>query len=95
MPHKIAFKPHAEKNVQQAMEWYAEQDTGLENDFPEELTKTVNLISERPESFGRITPTIRSAPLQRFPYYLSFEIQPEQIKVFRVLHNKQDRSTKL
>ena len=93
---EIIFTPEAESDIAAAQDWYMSQQDGLDASFLEKLAITVSNIRQRPESFAPIKLTVRRASLDRFPYYVAYEVEsPELIVVLRVLHNKQDRSTKL
>jgi plasmid stabilization system protein ParE len=87
---RVLFHAAAEAEVDAAFEWYWKQSSKAASGFLNELARVVALIRRHPRQFSALTPTLRKANLNRYPYYLLFRHQERQIEVMVVAHAKRE-----
>ncbi len=66
--------------------YYEQQVTGLGADFLRRYDDLVTAICRRPRQWREVKHGIRKARLARFPYAVYFELQPDQIQIYAVVH---------
>ena len=54
MPYKISVLAKANHELVKALEWYMEQQNGLDDKFIEQFEKDVRVISNNPESYPEV-----------------------------------------
>lgn len=86
----ITLRVEAEADFDAAFAWYQSQRVGLGVDFAERVQETLDLIAERPELYPRVFRNLRRATVQRFPYLVIYEIEPERVVVVAVVHGSRD-----
>jgi len=80
---KIELISLAETELTEAYIWYNKKKSGLGNRFVKEVSNYFNNISENPYMFAvKYNNELRFAPLQVFPYLISYWIDEKQKTVF-------------
>ncbi len=81
-------------DLQDALDWYDSQSTGLEQRFSKDINDRLSFISNHPEASPVRAEGFRGALLKKFPYtiYYDFDEHRNVVDVAAVLHNKRDRS---
>ena len=81
-------------DLQDALDWYESQSSGLEQRFSKEINERLNFISNYPEASSFRIENFRGTPLKKFPYTIYYDYNDQQniVYVAAVLHNKRDRS---
>ena len=81
-------------DLQEALDWYESQSTGLEQRFSKEINERLSFISQHPEASPIRAEDFRGAQLKKFPYtiYYDFHAFQNRVDVAAVLHNKRDRT---
>jgi plasmid stabilization system protein ParE len=84
----IRFLDPAQREVDDAVAWYDEQDPdeNLGLDFLDSLDRSLQLIRTFPEAATEIEPGIRRRLLARFPYGVIYGIDEDTIVVIAVAH---------
>lgn len=85
---RVIFHAEAEAEVDAAFDWYWNESPDAATGFLDELVRTVSLIGRNPRLFPSVTPSLRKAVLQRYPYYLLFRQKKNAIEVIVVAHAK-------
>lgn len=84
---KVEFHHLAEKDYDEAYNWYAERSADVALRFKDAVNEAVFRISQAPESFHRISGGYRRIRVQRFRYILVFrQREPDEIVVVAVAH---------
>ena len=83
---RIRFLAPAAKELDEAVEWYANQAQGLAGQFLDEIETVAKLIVEHPDAWHPIGNDIRRIRLARFPYGLLYTIEANEIIVLAVAH---------
>ncbi len=87
MPNEVSFLPAARDEFQSAVDFYERQQTGLGNQFADEVEKTLNRITTDPESYEILADHIHRYRVSRFPYAVLYHIPNDnQILVVAVMH---------
>lgn len=92
MAKKFRFDPGAEKDIQEAYQWYESQEEGVGNKFLKELNEKIDTIIEKPESRFSDEEGVRRASLKKFPYFIFYLFFPPLIIVVAVWHFSRDRN---
>jgi hypothetical protein len=83
---KIRFIDPAGQELDQAVDWYESQISGLGVEFLDEMDRTIRRIAAWPFSCEEIAPDIRRCIVNRFPYGLIYGIDDETIVILAVAH---------
>ena len=85
----IRFLSFADREVEDAVRWYEEQDESLSRLFLDELDRIVRLIRLYPLIATQVEPEIRRFLFAHFPYSLVYGIDHETIVIIAVAHQHQ------
>ena len=90
---KLRVHDLAEAELLAAAEWYEERERGLGERFLSEYQGTLERILRVPRRFAKLETTrsrrkLRRCFIQRFPYYVGYEIVGSEINVLSVAHMK-------
>jgi plasmid stabilization system protein ParE len=83
---KVQFLALAQKELDDAVDWYNGQATGLGREFLDEVDRAVRRIVSFPMSCPEIEPEMRRCLLARFPYGLIYGVNQNIIVVVAVAH---------
>jgi hypothetical protein len=83
---KFIFHIEAEKEFEEAIEYYKDIDLKLGYDFIVEIYKTIKLIMKYPFSWPIIKGEIRRALIKRFPYGILYIPYNETIYILAIMH---------
>ncbi|MEW6506980.1 MAG: type II toxin-antitoxin system RelE/ParE family toxin [Bacteroidota bacterium] len=83
---KIEFTEPALIELDDAMEYYELEITGLGKRFFEEVLETISLIVQFPHLWTQNSKHTRRAVLRRFPYNLIYSIKDNKIYIIAVAH---------
>lgn len=78
----------AEAEMSEAADFYDLVDPGLGNVFIDEIERAMESISQFPEAAQLVRGGVRKKPLVRFPYSLVYSVQPDELRVLAVAHQK-------
>lgn len=88
----VDFHPAVHGEVDNAYRWYERRQTGLGQDFLDELQHILATIVANPARFGFTEGDIREGLLNRFPYAIYYRVLPDQIRVLAVYHTSRNPS---
>ena len=86
MDRRFIVRPLAEADLEQAANWYDEEQAGLGSRLLSDVDQVFERIRERPQQFPAVSGHIRRALLHTFPYAVYFRETDETIRVLAVLH---------
>jgi plasmid stabilization system protein ParE len=94
MSAKLHILKAALDDLQNALDWYESQSTGLEQRFSKEINERLTFISAHPEASPVRAEDFRGTQLKKFPYTIYYDYYHTQnvVYVAAVLHNKRDRN---
>jgi len=90
---KLAFRPGAERHIDEAREWYGAHSPDLEERFAATLADTLSTVLDHPLAFQEVERGVRRAPLPVFPYVVYYRPTAQAVRVLAVLHTKRHPET--
>jgi len=90
MSLELRIRPEAERDLEDAAEWYEKQLPGLGQDFLAEIYQCMKRIVEQPELYPLLHRNTRRALAQRFPFGVFYRLEGGLIIVFAVMHGSRD-----
>ncbi|HWB63975.1 MAG TPA: type II toxin-antitoxin system RelE/ParE family toxin [Chitinophagales bacterium] len=93
MKYKIWVTEEAKEEIIAAKLWYEKQQPGLGLDFISAIKYHINSLKTDVAEHKPVYDNIRRILVKRFPYviYYSRDAKERTVKVYAVLHDKQDR----
>jgi toxin ParE1/3/4 len=93
MKANLHIYKNALDDLQNALDWYESQSSGLEQRFSKAVNERLNFISLYPESSAIHLEGFRRVQLKKFPYsiYYDYEATQNVVYVAAVLHNKSEK----
>ncbi len=85
------FHPLVAKDLKLAVSHYDAISTDLGNRFRAAVRDRLDIVSDRPNSFGRIHKQFRAAMLDQFPYLILFQCEDRTVEILGVFHAASDR----
>lgn len=84
----VSFHPEAENEFSDAINYFEEQQRELGYDFSLEVYKTIQRIKAHPQSWTKISSSIRRILVHRFPFGILYDHDPESahIYIIAVMH---------
>lgn len=86
MSCRVIFRSSALTDIDDAYQWYEQQQPGLGDSFMAELGKVEALLGDNAMMFGRIRGEVRRAILDKFPYGVFYIARSEFVSIIAVLH---------
>ena len=86
----LVYTERALADIDLAIEWYEGQRKGLGQYFLDCVEVGILQITKNPDIYGIKYSNVRTAPIRRFPYTIYYVIEPSQIVVHAVFHNRLD-----
>jgi plasmid stabilization system protein ParE len=87
---KARFLSTAERELQQAVEFYESAENGLGARFLDEVEAAVARITAQPEAWTPLSSRTRRCRTHRFPFGLFYQIKPEEILILSVMDLRRD-----
>jgi ParE toxin of type II toxin-antitoxin system, parDE len=76
MNYVLVFRPEVRNELNEACRWYESQQSGLGDDFLEQVEEALDRICQMPESYPAVYRDVRRSVVRRFPYTLYYRIKP-------------------
>ncbi len=76
----------AQRELDDAIAWYADQAPGLGNAFLIETLKAIHLIQRFPLAWHPLSPNARRCRLNRFPYCVVYGLEGDDLIVIAIAH---------
>jgi len=87
----MQFKGDVYTDVLEAVNWYAQAQESLADEFLDELKFTLSRVGDHPRQFQRIWKNTHHALVKRFPYVVYFQLTKSgDIIVLAVLHTSRN-----
>ena len=86
----FSFHPEAEEELNNAIDYYEEIESGLGYDFALEVYSAIKRSDEFPKAWAELTENIRRSLVRRFPYGILYSEEQNGIYILSVmnLHRK-------
>jgi plasmid stabilization system protein ParE len=85
---RVTFNELAERELNDAAQYYEREQTGLGAAFITEVQRCTAVISEHPEAAPVVMGTIRRRLCQRFPYGLLYTVARSELRILAVMNLK-------
>ena len=72
----------------EAARFYEGQAPGLGSDFLDDVQRTIDRLRDNPELGQAVSGDLRRGLLSRFPYSLMYAVEPEQLLIVAVAHQR-------
>ncbi len=86
----IRLRPEAQRDIQDAAQWYEDREAGLGTAVIEEIDAAFRRIEAGPERYPVSYRGLRRALVRRFPFAIYFFEAQTEIAVIAVLHQRRD-----
>jgi len=88
MIYSVSFNEYAEKELNEAADYYEFQVKGLGVAFLAEVERSTKLIQQNPKSFTPILKVVRRKMLRRFPYSIMYSFVDSSIRILAIANHK-------
>ncbi len=82
----FSFHPEAEDELNDAIDYYEEIESGLGYDFALEIHSTIKRTVEFPKAWALVEGKIRRSLVKRFPYGILYSEEREGIYIVAVMN---------
>jgi plasmid stabilization system protein ParE len=86
----IIVRRLAERDLEEAEDWYNQQQHGLGAEFRQTIDDLLARLAENPRVYPRVHGEVHRAVLRRFPYLVYFLIDGSDVVVLAVLDSRRD-----
>jgi plasmid stabilization system protein ParE len=90
MTGKVTIHPEAEREVQDAFDWYGGLSEGPGFEFLRAADAALSGIQRHPLAYQIVRGQARRVLLRKFPYALFYQINQDNIEVLACFHLKRD-----
>ena len=96
MKCRVELHKSAQKELEEAFQWYEERSPGLGLRFIESVSEKINDLSKNPDRYAKRIEEFREVSINIFPYNLIYEFFPKEKVVFisYVFHTKRNPQLK-
>ena len=82
-----SFHPAARTDLNQAVDYYENCQSGLGSEFLDEVEAAIERILQFPEAWGKLSDRTRRCLTNRFPYGLIYQTQENHIRIIAIAHS--------
>lgn len=93
MSYSILVRPKAKADIREAALWYEKQHAGLAGPFLLSVAKAIDGLRATPKMHQIVVDDIRRKLLQRFPYFLYYQVEESRVVVVGLFHTSRDPQT--
>ena len=80
-----SFHPMAERELNEAIDYYNECQDGLGLEFAKEIYSTIQTILSFPHAWSQLSKNTRRCLLNRFPYGVIYQVADDEILIIAVM----------
>jgi toxin ParE1/3/4 len=85
---QVSFHEAAEGELNEAADFYDLASRELGSLFINEVQRTIERISELPESAALVGGRVRRKLVAKFPYSVFYSVRPNEIRILAIAHQK-------
>jgi plasmid stabilization system protein ParE len=93
MKRGLKIAPKALKDIQQAADYYRQQQKGLAKRFTDKAYQTIKQIARMPEAASISHGDIRYKVMETYPFIITYRFDDSAINILRVFNTHQDPDT--
>ena len=93
MTYQVLLSPEAELDLEDAYNWYEEQNTGFGSEFIRVVDASLSAIQRQPFAYAVVFQKgrqVRRKLIRKFPYSLFYCVEDENIAIVACFHVKRD-----
>jgi toxin ParE1/3/4 len=87
---QLELAPEAAAEIDEATDWYIDQDVELGIRFALEVERMIEAILDNPRAWTMIEPGVRRTLLREFPYAVVYRVVDDRVQVIAVMHQHRD-----
>lgn len=88
----IRLRRAAQREYDDAADWYESRRRGLGLRFVAAVRQVLNAIAARPDRCPEVWPGVREAPVSGWPYCVYYQVHSDHVMVLAVFHASRDPS---
>ena len=92
MSRTLVLRGIAQREFDEAADWYDRQRVGLGAEFIDEVNRVLEDIGDQAELHAVVHEDLREALVRRFPYAVYFQAEPDRVVVVAIVHTSRDPS---
>jgi hypothetical protein len=82
----VNFLSAAEKELDEEIDYYNVQRSGLGFEFLDQVQSAINRIKQYPEAWQQLSQRTRRCLIKQFPYGIIYQIRPNEILIVAITH---------
>lgn len=90
MSRPVILRPAAQREFDDATDWYLQAGPGLADRFVDAVQDVFDTIASDPQRYPLIEGDVREAPVSDFPYAVYYRVRPRRLVVLAVYHQSRD-----
>ncbi len=90
MTRRIVFRPEAETELTEAVDWYEARSQGLGAEFLRALDAVLAQVQRHPTLYPIVFGNARRATLRRFPYSVIYVVRDDELLIAACIHSRRD-----
>ncbi|CAN5911936.1 hypothetical protein BH11BAC7_BH11BAC7_03070 [soil metagenome] len=94
MTFRLQFSPKSKPEIQDAYNWYEDQQSGLGEDFLAVLDERLDVLLKHPFSFPQKRGEFRECYLGKFPFLVIYKVLNKEVYVHAVFHTSRNPKKK-
>ncbi len=88
MSHSLRFDAAAERELNEAVDFYELESPGLGDVFLTEVEHTLAQVEAFPEAAEPLRDAVRRRLLHTFPYALLYSLRTDEVRILAVAHQR-------
>jgi plasmid stabilization system protein ParE len=90
MTRRILFRPEAEAELVESLDWYEARSKGLGAELLRALDGVLANIERNPFAYPVVVGAARRAPMRRFPFNVVYRVTDDEILIVACFHASRD-----
>ncbi len=83
---RFGLHPGAEREAEEAARHYAGQSPETAQSFVSALERSIRLVIEFPNTWPRVSESVRRRPIEGFPYWIVYQMRDESLRILAIVH---------
>jgi plasmid stabilization system protein ParE len=94
--YKISYLSRAQKELNEAIEWYEDKQEGLGKRFLKEVQKKLEFVKKQPDYYAIRQNFSREVKVQDFPYHIIYRVDEQRkvVVIQSVFHTRRNPQNK-
>ncbi len=88
----VVLRRAAQKEFDEAADWYEEKRPNLGREFVHQVQRTFDRVCTNPGRCPVVFEDVRQCIVDRFPYSILFQVEPKRIVILAVFHHRRNPS---